>query len=198
MGLVGVRHEESHAWFWSWNLKSSLLCPVSGRLSKDSQSICSVLGVCGWLCCAHIICKWSLELNVVGVLWNEKIEKGCINDSFLGDAGPHSVAGRDGLVAPARGIASSKIKQTPSDHIYTHTIYSGMAYLQNARRKKVEKHAVDAKAVYLCSCVHTYLLADSLAALRKCTFALKFQGTREHGDEVNGVSLNWTVLDICM
>ena len=63
--LMGVRREKCHVWFWSWNCKTSLLCTVSDWL----------LGVCGWICCVHIICIWGMELHVMRVVWSKEGEK---------------------------------------------------------------------------------------------------------------------------
>ena len=62
----------------------------------------------------HII---RMRDGVVRYERDKELEKGGRHDKSMGDAGPHSVAGRRGLVATAKGVATLQVRREPSDNI---------------------------------------------------------------------------------
>ena len=58
-----------------------------------------------------------MKFYAMGVFRNKDVEKGWRYDRSLGDAAPHSVGGRRGLLVPARGMALSQIGREASDII---------------------------------------------------------------------------------
>ena len=80
--------------------------------------ICSLMGLCGWMCCMHIISVCCIEFKVPRAACHKEVEKYWVNYRALRHAGPNSMAGWRGLTVPARGMTPSQVRQEPSDEVW--------------------------------------------------------------------------------